>query len=355
MKAVFLDLHNCYSLLPPVGGLPTFARLDECLQGINSQPGVMAGTIDKLIRQNQSTSNISIGYDRLMASPIDIAQNSDLEKRSIHTQAVTRPLAGPALYHSLLGYQNGMVHKRIVPLQFLLKGWGDANRGFQCYVHTISENVPQSVSPEDLLRMNLRNSENYYYVGITGRNWLLRLDEHVREMARGSQRLFYRAWRERYGRSGILFTSFLNDVNLTYEEAMNWEEAKVDKISNDQFGLNMIPGGFKGLRLLHECRLIVSTDISLDARDLAIAEYCRRNPRKGLPNPFIAELWKSDDFYLKVIEAKEKTLSSEQVKRIRSLHAQGKSISQIVDEVGALNEQQVRNVITGKTYRRVQS
>jgi hypothetical protein len=355
MKAKFLDLHNCYSLLPPVSGLPTFARLDECLQGINSQAGVLAGAIDKLIRQNQRTSNISIGSDRLMASPLDIAQSSDFETRSVHTQAVTRPLPGPALYHTVLGYQNGMAHKRIVPLQFLLKGWGDASGGFQCYVHTISENVPQSGTPEDMLRLNLKDSDNYYYVGITGRNWLLRLDEHVREMAKGSQRLFYRAWRERYGTSGILFTSFLNEVNLTYEEAMNWEEAKVDKISNDQFGLNMIPGGFKGLRLLHECRIIESTDISLEARDLAIVEYCRRNPRKGLPNPFIAELWKSDDFYLKVIEAKEKTLSSEQVKRIRSLHAQGKSVSQIVDEVRALNEQQVRNVITGKTYKRVQS
>jgi hypothetical protein len=356
MKAKFLDLHNCYSLLPPVGGLPMFARLDECLQGINSQPGVLTGAIDKLIRENQRTSNISTGSARLIASPLDIAQKADLENRGVHTQAVTRPLRGPALYHTVLGYQNGITHKRIVPLQFLLKGWGDASKGFQCYVHSISENLPQSGSPEDLLRFNLRDSGNYYYAGITSRNWLLRLEEHAREMAKGSQRLFYRAWRERFEKSGILFTSFLDDVNRTYEEAMNWEEAKVDKISNDEYGLNMIPGGFKGLRLLHECRIIddIATT-SLEAKDHAIAEYCRRNPRKGLPNPFIAELWKSDDFYRKVIEAREKTLSSDQVKQIRALHAQGKSLLQIVDEVEALNEQQVRNVIRGKTYGRVKS
>lgn len=354
MKTKFLDLNNCHSLLPQVGGLSTFERLDECLQGINSQAGFLAGAIDHLITQNQRSSYISVG-SRLVPLPLDIAQESDLEIRSVNTQAVTKPLPGPALYHSVLGYQNGIFHKRIVPLQFLLKGWGDASRGFQCYVHAISENVSRFSTPEDLLRLNLRDSDNYYYVGITGRNWLLRLDEHLREMAKGSRRLFYKAWRERFGKPGILFTSALKEVNLTYEQAMNWEEAEVDKISSDQFGLNMIPGGFKGLRLLHECRIIADTNISLEERDHAIAEYCRRHARKGLPNPFIAELWKDDNFYLKVIEAKEKTLSSHQVSQIRSLHAQGKSLPQIVDEVGAINEQQVKNVITGKTYRRMQS
>jgi hypothetical protein len=353
MKAKFLDLHNCYSLLPPVGRLPTFAQLDECLQGMNTRPGVLAGVIDKLIKQNERTVSVTTSSDRLMACQLEIAQKSDFENRSVNTRAVERLLAGPALYHSVVGYQNGMVHKRIVPLQFLLKGWGDATKGFQGYVHTISENVSRSVSSEDILRLNFRDSESYYYVGITGRNWLLRLDEHVREMANGNQRRFYSAWREHYGISGVLFTSYLCEVNQTYEDAMNWEEAKVDEIANDQYGLNMIPGGFKGLRFLHQCRIIHDTNITLEERELAIAEYCRRKPRKGLPNPFIAELWKSDDFYLKVIEAKEKTLTPEQVNQIRALHAQGKSPSQIVDEVGALNEPQVKNVIKGKTYRRV--
>jgi len=72
----------------------------------------------------------------------------------------------------------------------------------------------------------------------------------AREMSRGNPRLFYRAWRERYGKTGMLFTSALREVNMTRQDAMNWEEAEVDKIANDQYGLNMIPGGFKGLRYL---------------------------------------------------------------------------------------------------------
>jgi hypothetical protein len=354
VKAKFLDPHNCYSLLPPSRGLPVLKQLDECLQGINSKPGILNGSIDALIRQNQKTINTLAGSKRLIRSPIEIGQKSFYETHEINTQALAKRFPGPALYHTVLGYENGMAHKTIVPLQFLLKGWGDASRGYQGYVHTITENARQFGTLQDLFAFNMRASGTYYYVGITSRNWLLRLDEHVREMSSGSPRLFYRAWRERYGRAGMLFTSYLDDINLTYQDAMNWEESKVDNIANDQYGLNMIPGGFKGLRFLHKCRIIESTDISLEERDHAIAEYCRRNPRKGLPNPFIAELWKDDNFYLKVIEAKEKTLSPDQVKRIRLLNKQGQSVSKIVNEVHALNERQVKNVISGRTYKRIQ-
>jgi hypothetical protein len=160
-------------------------------------------------------------------------------------------------------------------------------------------------------------------------------------MASGSQRLFYGAWREHYGAPGILFTSYLDDINQTFEAAMNWEEAKVDQIANDQYGLNMIPGGFKGLSLLHKARIIQSTSISLDEREHA------------MPNPFVAELWKDDNFYTKVIEAKEKTLNVEQVRQIRLLDKQGMKIPDIVREVKALNEQQVKGVISGRNYKRV--
>ncbi len=352
MKLKFLDLQNCYRLIPPIGGLPLFVRLDECLQGMNDQVGILRGAIDALVRQNQISTKL-VGSARFKASPLEIAQGVNVEERTIHTQAVTRPFPGPAQLHIVVGYQNGMTHKKIVPLQYLLKGWGDATRGHQCYVHTISENVPEGGSVRDLVALNLRNSGNYYYVGITGRNWLLRLDEHISEMRKGNPRPFYRAWRERYGQGGMLFTSALREVNLTYQDAMDWEEAAVDKIAGDEYGLNMIPGGFKGLRHLHEYRIIENTDISLEERDVAIAEYCRQNPRKGIPNLILAALWKDDEFYLRVIAAREKTLSPDQVRSIRQLDRQGKSLSEIANETGALNEQQVRNVISGRTYKRV--
>lgn len=174
MKLKFLDLQNCYRLIPPIGGLPLFVRLDECLQGMNDQVGILRGAIDALVRQNQNSTKL-VGSARFKASPLEIAQGVNVEERTIHTQAVTRPFPGPAQLHIVVGYQNGMTHKKIVPLQYLLKGWGDASRGHQCYIHAISENVPEGGSVRDLVAFNLRNSGNYYYVGITGRNWLLRL------------------------------------------------------------------------------------------------------------------------------------------------------------------------------------
>ena len=158
------------------------------------------------------------------------------------------------------------------------------------------------------------------------------------------------------GKPGMIdvhYISTLMDINMTYEEAMNWEELYVDKVAYGPNGLNMIPGGFKGQRLLHELRLIHRIDISLEDRDKAIAEYGRQNPMKGIPNPFIAELWKDDEFHLKNIEAKQKTLSADQVRRIRELTRMGRSVTEITEEVGARNEVQVKNVIAGRYYGRI--
>jgi hypothetical protein len=349
VKTRYLDLQNCYALLPQNGSSLALSRLEECLGGIDEK----GGAIGKLVGRNQSTVNTSCGAERLVKLPLDIAQNVNAITGEVHTQAATKPFATPALYHRLVGYHNGVTQKVIVPLQYLLKGWGTAMQGHQCYIHTISENIPQSGSPEDLVDLILRNSGNYYYVGITGRNWLVRFNEHIREMANGNQRHLYKAWREHYGATGVLFTSYLVDLNLTFEAAMNWEEAKVDEIANDKFGLNMIPGGFKGLKFLHASRVIGNMNVSLDDRDIAIAEYCRQNPRKGLPNPFISELWKNDDFYTKVIEAKEKTLNPDQVRQIRMLSRQGLSIPEITRITNALDDRQVRDVLNGKNYKRV--
>jgi hypothetical protein len=194
------------------------------------------------------------------------------------------------------------------------------------------------------------DKDDYYYVGITGRNWLLRLSEHLREIHRGSRRTFYQAWRDSLGIKDVLFISSLMDINLKYEDAMLWEELNVDRVAYGPQGLNMIPGGFKGLEFLHKHRITDRVNISIEERNKAIEEYIRRNPRKGIPNPFIAELWKSEEFIEKNICSKKKTLSPEQVRRIRKLYEAGVDIDKIVDEVNALNVTQVKNVITGKYY-----
>ena len=136
---------------------------------------------------------------------------------------------------------------------------------------------------------------------------------------------------------------------------MNWEEGMVDKheTATGPHGLNMIPGGFKGLRLLHELRITDRVNIPLEERDKAIGEYIRQHPRKGIPNPVIAAWWKDDSNYLRNIEARKKAFSPNQVRQIRKLHEMGWSIPEIAKEVGALTQVQVKNVLVGRTYKRV--
>jgi len=355
VKLKYLEAKNCHALLPPGHGLPLARHLEECLHQINNKQGKLNGVIDVLIRRNEKTRNMTHGSERLCNSPLDIAQGSNVEKRTvINTRAIERIWPGPARLHMVMEYNNGIVWKTIVPLQFLLKGWGDANRGHQCYIHTISHNMSQIKRIDDFKAIREADKDSYYYVGITGRNWLLRLSEHIGEMHRGSRKKFHAAWRESMGLTDVLFTSCLMDVNLTKEDAMNWEERYVDKVAYGPNGLNMIPGGFKGLKFLHKLRIIERTDISLEERERAIAEYARRYPKKGIPHPFMSELWKDDEFYIKNIGAKQKTLTPDQVRKIRELHKMGRSVAEIKEEVGALNDQQVKNVIAGKTYGRIQ-
>jgi hypothetical protein len=355
MKLKYLDVHNYHTLMPPIHGLSLAHRLDECLQGINEKQGELNGSIDALIRRNENTHNLPRGSQRLCSSPIEIAQDSNIVSRIINTRAIEKKRGGLAKLHTLNHLENDIIWKTIVPLQFLLKGWGDANSGHQCYIHTISHNMGFKYTWDEFIaRYGTDSGDDYYYVGITSRNWLLRLNEHLGEMRRGSRKRFHTAWRESLGMKDIYFLSCLIDINLTYEDAMNWEEQGVDKIAYGPNGLNMIPGGFKGLKLLHELGISARLNLSLEERDKAIAEYIRRNPRKGIPHPFMAELWKDDEYYLKVIEARPKTLSPEQVKEIRELARMGRSITEIADTVGALNEVQVKNVIAGRTYGRMQ-
>jgi hypothetical protein len=353
MKTRFLDTRNCHALLPQGHGLPLAQQLEACLQGINDKQGPLHGEIDRLIKHNQRTQSASHGSARFIDSPVEIAQASDVSSRVINTQAVTRPDKGPPKLHTILAYEDSMAWKTIVPLQFLLKGWGDANRDHQCYVHTISRNISQVKSLYDFRARAKADSDAYYYVGITGRNWLQRFSEHIGEMRRGSGRDFYVRWRESLGLRDVLFVSSLMDINMTYNDAMDWEEFNVDRVAYGPNGLNMIPGGFKGQRLLYKAKLIGRDNTSLEDRERAITKFVRQSSRKGIPNPFIAELWQHEEHYLKVNESHPKRLSAAQVRRIRAMAEDGASIAAIAEAVGALNQTQVKNIIAGRTYRRV--
>lgn len=360
MKSRFLDAKNCHALLPKGNVGKIQQKLELCLEQvndavtINKEPNVFRNSIENMIEHNKKTKDKLRGRKRNYQCNLEIAIALNYFDDSIQVQAVESepPIFQIALLHIIKSYDNGSTWKIILPLQYLLKGWGDANSGYQGYVHTISHKLPREMTPQELRKRDAWNND-YTYVGITGRNWIQRFSEHMSETKRECRYRFHKAIREALDMEDVLFTSWLEDINMSYEEVMNWEESEVDNIASDENGLNMIPGGFKGLKFLHKNRVINSMNITLEEREKAISKYIREHPRKGIPNPFISQLWEDDEYYLRVIEAKPKTLSRNQVRKIRSLAEEGRSISQITIEVGAINERQVKGVLTGKTYSRI--
>ncbi len=140
------------------------------------------------------------------------------------------------------------------------------------------------------------------------------------------------------------------------EEAMTVEERLVGKYSfGHSLGLNMIPGGKAGVAYLHRLNVLpADRPVIVDEdREKLLEAYLEEHPRKGLPNPLLAEHWKDDTYASRIICGGERRLSVEQVRRIRIASEEGLTDVAICKEIGAQNVDQVRRVLTGKTYTRI--
>lgn len=367
MKIKYLDESNCKALLPSEEYKIVVYQLEEYLDNINNGGSGHAGLIDELIQHNKN----SVGkLFRLLQRPnlIDIGLSvilitGDSRVRTLNTSI---PVIGnePCKLHLEYNNENGTYWKIIIPLQYLLKGWGDANKGYQCYHHTIVEKIKPAVISKTSFgttekypeQHDLAKVKQYTYFGITGRNWLKRLSEHMREIRQGSNKNFHRAWREMFGMQDVLYTSTLVNVNYTYEQAMKWEEWAVDTngTSASPSILNMIAGGFKGLQELHKLGITKRANVTLKERDKAIEAYVNRYPRKGIPAPWMKEYWKDYENYKNYIKKRSDTLSDNQVRQIRALSKIGRTPEEIVDEIGARNVRQVKDIISGKYYANVE-
>jgi hypothetical protein len=245
--------------------------------------------------------------------------------------------------HILVTEANGVKRSVSVPLQALMMGWGDVAEGYQGYAHTIA-----------FLDEEVRHLEQWAYIGVTSRNWLERMEEHLQEIRSGSNKRFHAAWRSYAGNSQVILGSELIVLNHSFQGIMAWEEEQVDITMPTGFSLNMIPGGVKGLHFLHEHRVITSVNISLEEREQAIVEYIRRDGvRTRVPNLLLAQLWRDDEFYLKVLAGRDDVLTPNKVVTIRQLAAEGKDERMIFEIVGARNVEQVKRLLAGKTYKRV--
>ncbi|MGL5166069.1 MAG: hypothetical protein ACRC9K_09300 [Afipia sp.] len=356
----FLDPRSCDLLLGDlrngrIGSLPIsllYFQLDAFLRSAEKTYAPEVGSIPRQLLEHNRKTDRSFAVSEMAAIDADVVFQYDAAKKKsdigfkayFQNPGFERPEGQHrVVLHIHVTESDNIARSISLPLQPLLDGWGDVASGHQGYSHSITFRDESG----SIL-------EQWYYIGITSRNWLERMEEHLREMRSGSGRRFHAAWRTYAGNSRVLLGSELIVLNHSYDGVMAWEEEQVDITMAAGTSLNMIPGGFKGLRFLHEHRLTTGIRISLDEREEAIAAFVRQNgPRVGVPNLLLAKLWRDDEFYLKVLAGRDDVLTPAQVVEIRRLAVEGKDEGSILEIVGARNVEQIRRIIAGKTYRRI--
>lgn len=268
--------------------------------------------------------------------------NTSVKAYFFHTEFSRPPQDRRIVFHLKHNEIDGTQWSISFPVQLVMKGFPWIKDGHFGYSHSIC-----------LIEADGKIRDQKYYIGITKRSWLKRMSEHFREIQSGSNKVFHSAWRQYAGNSNVYLASELIVANHTFDEIMAWEEWAVDEQMAAGTSLNMIPGGFKGMKFLHEHRITTSTRITIEERDEAIKRYQALNPRVGIPNLLISQLWNDPEYAENVICGAEGRLSADQVRRIRELNNDGIPIETITELVNARNQLQVKRVLKGVTYSRI--
>lgn len=216
-----------------------------------------------------------------------------------------------------------------VPLNYLFKGSPKIADGNCLYYHSFASDVPLG------------------YFGITKRRWFDRLAQHFASSAKGSPYLFHKAMRQ-HADKRMMHTVVI--CGLDRDEVMKWEEHYVARMTLYPLGLNMIPGGYAGLRYLHSLGIRGATEAN---RDEVLEELTSRESLAGRPNPLCAARWESDqDFVNRIICGHSGRLTLDEIRRIREMDLSGYTVPEISGRMGRAAKR-VAQVIRGKTYRRV--
>lgn len=260
---------------------------------------------------------------------------------SYFTASEVKPNGAPRLQMHLATYPGDTETVLEIPMRLVLKGAKDITVGHTVYLHVITD----------------REGHSFSYYGITSRHWLSRFREHLDKASTGSPYLFHQALSR--GRSAISrVTHVIVAAGLDKDQAYDLEEYLVAKHSlypNVPTGLNMIPGGYEGMRRLHALSMLAErSEPSPDERVAIIEEHLRKTePAPGRRNPLVAAMWEDDEYAEAVICGRENRFSADQVRLIRFLGVEGWSLSQIAAEVECSDLSRLNRVIMRRTYSRV--
>lgn len=221
-------------------------------------------------------------------------------------------------------------HAVSFPINEVLKGAWGLKGSHLVYMHTIVTEIPLS------------------YIGITKNSWHHRWSQHQQSARSGSNLVFHKALREHAGKP-LQHIVFVSHVDL--DSAYGLEEEFVGCYSLYPLGLNMIPGGYAGLRYLS--KLGAAKPKSAEDRDATLEAVAQRETAAGRPNPLCAARWVSDqEFVNRVICGHSGRLTVQQVRTIKLWHSFDKSPEQIAALL-QVDPEKAKSVVAGKTYGRV--
>lgn len=375
----FLDRENALALLPLPE--PCLQEIEDALASINSgENGGVSGWIDHLTKINRETRLNTKSWGRLRAGAtlkfvvsysfitFEVESNSNyiFSFNSWEHKTSQAPMlmvsfdrcSGSPPANLRAPTDTYVLSRRVVsvPLQCVIKHWGKVESGHMIYEHNIS--------PMDYAQDEFKSAS---YIGLTSRNWQTRYKEHQRDALTGSELLFHTTLASVFPkggisqigmgafelvRSGLCLISELQYVNLTFDEAMQVEEKMVERTLNPN-GLNMIPGGFAGMKFLHKLGLLKRERSTVNERDFASAKYLRRQQRPTNPAPWVTDKWQTDEYYEQVILGRKNTLSREQIQSIRKYGIEWNFSPEVIANLSGANLRQVRDVLSGKYYSRV--
>lgn len=235
----------------------------------------------------------------------------------------------------------------VVPLPLLLMDKKfEATKQHCVYMHTIETDT----SDEDRESRGLGLTDSALtYAGITKQGPIKRFKAHLSAARTGRNAyIFHQALRDTFGEDAkkVLVTSIVG-FGLSFEEAMNLEEEIVDEMTLYPRGLNMIPGGFAGLKYLSSRGVKANGRMLAETRDNMIAKLPRANP-------LLSAQWNDPDYAARVMCGWGNRLDAALVREINFYKELGFSWEKVSERIGR-DDKQVKRVFNGKTYQRITS
>lgn len=269
--------------------------------------------------------------------------------------------------HLILTLQSdGVQQNFIVPLPLVLQAFESRvckPGSYQVYEHNLIRKKTVVVPTMDAYMEGAAQ-----YVGITGRSWQQRSQEHHYAARRGSLLRFHRALRnelfEVFAHEHIVLRAGLNRAQALRIEEIEVEERTLHELHPN--GLNMIPGGEAGLRYLASMIKRPRSSIDLEKVDVlleqAIIDSLRQpglNTNKHHTNEKLAALWRDDiAFRIRAMTSQHNRLSYLQIRSARIWHAAGWALEKIVAKIKgmedrAIQQDQISRLLDGKTYQTI--